>query len=54
MKRSTGRATKAASTGRKRFGYAGYAMEELIAEIGAAFLCADLGIAPETRPDHAA
>jgi antirestriction protein ArdC len=40
--------------GRKRFGDAGYAMEELIAEIGAAFLCADLGIAPETRPDHAA
>jgi antirestriction protein ArdC len=40
--------------GRKRFGDAGYAMEELVAEIGAAFLCADLGIAPETRPDHAA
>jgi antirestriction protein ArdC len=33
--------------GRKRFGDAGYAMEELCAEIGAAFLCADLGI---TRP----
>jgi antirestriction protein ArdC len=33
---------------------AGYAMEELVAEIGAAFLCADLGITPETRPDHAA
>jgi hypothetical protein len=29
-------------------------MEELVAEIGAAFLCADLGITPETRPDHAA
>jgi antirestriction protein ArdC len=40
--------------GRKRFGDAGYAMEELVAEIGAAFLCADLGIVPETRPDHAA
>jgi antirestriction protein ArdC len=24
------------------------------AEIGAAFLCADLGITPETRDDHAA
>jgi len=32
---------------------AGYAMEELCAEIGAAFLCADLGITPETRDDHA-
>jgi antirestriction protein ArdC len=40
--------------GRKRFGDAGYAMEELVAEIGAAFLCADLGITPETRDDHAA
>jgi len=29
-------------------------MEELCAEIGAAFLCADLGITPETRDDHAA
>jgi antirestriction protein ArdC len=40
--------------GRKRFADAGYAMEELVAEIGAAFLCADLGITPETRTDHAA
>ena len=40
--------------GGKRFGDAGYAMEELVAEIGAAFLCADLGITPETREDHAA
>ena len=40
--------------GRKRFGDSGYAMEELVAEIGAAFLCADLGITPETREDHAA
>jgi len=40
--------------GRKRFADAGYAMEELVVEIGAAFLCADLGITPETRPDHAA
>jgi antirestriction protein ArdC len=40
--------------GRKRWGDAGYAMEELVAEIGAAFLCADLGITPETREDHAA
>jgi antirestriction protein ArdC len=40
--------------GGKRFGDAGYAREELVAEIGAAFLCADLGITPETREDHAA
>jgi antirestriction protein ArdC len=29
-------------------------MEELVAEMGAAFLCADLGLAPVTRDDHAA
>jgi antirestriction protein ArdC len=40
--------------GRKRFGDEGYAMEELVAELGAAFLCADLGLAPEPRDDHAA
>ena len=28
-------------------------MEELVAELTAAFLCAELGITPETRPDHA-
>ena len=32
----------------------GYAIEELVAETGAAFLCADLGLTPETRDDHAA
>jgi antirestriction protein ArdC len=30
------------------------AAEELVAEIGAAFLCADLGVTNEARPDHAA
>jgi antirestriction protein ArdC len=39
--------------GRKRYGDAGYAMEELVAEIGAAFLCSDLGITSEIREDHA-
>jgi antirestriction protein ArdC len=38
----------------KRFGDHGYAREELVAELGAAFLCADLGITPEIREDHAA
>lgn len=37
----------------KRFGDAAYAAEELVAELGAAFLCAELGIAQEVRPDHA-
>jgi len=37
-----------------RFGDDAYAMEELIAELGAAFLCAELGITPEPRADHAA
>jgi antirestriction protein ArdC len=40
--------------GRKRFGDEGYAMEELVAELGAAFVCADLDLTPEPRPDHAA
>jgi len=38
----------------KSMATASYATEELIAEIGAAFLCADLGITPEIREDHAA
>lgn len=38
----------------KRFGDNAYAFEELVAELGSAFLCADLGITPETREDHAA
>ena len=29
-------------------------MEELVAELGSAFLCADLGVTPEVREDHAA
>jgi len=40
--------------GRKRWGDEGYAMEELVAEISSAFLCADLGLTPEVREDHAA
>jgi len=37
----------------KRFGDKAYAAEELVAEIGAAFLCAELQITQEVRPDHA-
>jgi antirestriction protein ArdC len=40
--------------GRVKWGDEGYAREELVAELGSAFLCADLGITPETREDHAA
>jgi antirestriction protein ArdC len=39
--------------GRKRWGDEGYAPEELVAELGSAFLCADLGLTPEPRTDHA-
>jgi antirestriction protein ArdC len=38
----------------KRFGDDAYSAEELIAELGGVFLCADLGIEPEIRDDHAA
>lgn len=31
----------------------GYAFEELVAEIGSAFLCSHLGVTPEPRLDHA-
>ena len=40
--------------GRKRWGDEGYAMEELVAELGAAFLSADLDLTPDIREDHAA
>lgn len=39
--------------GRKRWGDAGYAQEELVAEMGAAFLAADLGLYLTPREDHA-
>jgi antirestriction protein ArdC len=37
----------------KRFGDHSYAAEELIAELGAAFTCAHLGLSTEPRKDHA-
>ncbi|WP_417308035.1 ArdC family protein [Devosia sp.] len=36
-----------------RFKSDAYAAEELVAEIGSAFLCAELGITQDVRPDHA-
>jgi antirestriction protein ArdC len=50
----TGATTRCDRSLKKRFGDAAYAMEELVAELGAAFLCADLGISQEPREDHAA
>jgi antirestriction protein ArdC len=38
----------------KRFGDKAYAFEELVAELGAAFLCSAFCITNEPRPDHAA
>jgi antirestriction protein ArdC len=37
----------------KRFGDNAYAAEELVAELGAAFVCAHLGLSTEPREDHA-
>ena len=37
----------------KRWGDEAYAAEELVAEMGAAYICADLGISIEPRQDHA-
>ena len=36
-----------------RFGDSAYATEELVAELGAAFLCAEMEISPQPREDHA-
>jgi len=38
----------------QRYGDEAYAVEELVAELGAAFLCAALGVTNVARPDHAA
>ena len=40
--------------GRKRWGDEGYAAEELVAELGAAFTCATLGFRPDHIESHAA
>jgi len=49
----TGHASRCNRQLGRRFGDAAYAMEELVAELGAAFLCADLRIVSAPRPDHA-
>lgn len=50
----TGAEHRLARTFGKRFGDDAYAMEELVAELGAAFQCAQLGITHAPREDHAA
>lgn len=50
----TGHESRLARQYGERFGDDAYAMEELVAELGAAFLCGDLGITQEPRADHAA
>ena len=50
---ATGHKSRLARQFSTRFGDEAYAMEELVAELGAAFLCAEVGILPATRADHA-
>lgn len=50
----TGHERRLARSFGKRFGDNAYAFEELVAELGSAFLSADLGLTPEPRDDHAA
>ena len=50
---STGHKTRLDRDFSGRFGTEAYAFEELIAELGSAFLNADLGILNATLPDHA-
>ena len=49
----TGADHRLARTFGKRFGDEAYAMEELVAELGSAFMCCDLGLSVTPRPDHA-
>lgn len=49
----TGHASRCARDLSGRFGTSAYAMEELVAELGAAFLSAELGVSPQPRTDHA-
>jgi antirestriction protein ArdC len=50
----TGHESRLARRGTRRPSISEYAFEELIAEMGAAFLCADLGLTATPREDHAA
>ena len=48
----TGHPARLAREFGKRFGDQAYAFEELVAELSAAFLCADLGVSNTPRDDH--
>lgn len=50
----TGHPTRLARTYGRRFGDDAYAAEELVADLGAAFVCALVGIDTVARTDHAA
>jgi len=57
MNAPTGRGINPGSTatsGARSGAMPGTRMEELVAELGSAFLCADLDLTPEIREDHAA
>ena len=49
----TGHKSRLDRQAHKRFGDPAYAFEELVAELGAAFLCADLQLSAAPREDHA-
>ena len=49
----TGHHSRLARTYGKRFGDDAYAAEELVAELGAAFVCALVGVDSVARTDHA-
>jgi antirestriction protein ArdC len=53
MIHSTGHKDRLAREYGKKFGDNAYAIEELVAEMGAAFVMADLGLSAEPRADHA-
>ena len=50
---ATGHASRCAREFGKRFGDQAYAFEELVAELGSAFLSSDLGVSATPRQDHA-
>lgn len=50
----TGHSKRCARDFTGKFGDKAYAIEELVAEIGSAFLCADLGLSPMPREDNVA
>ena len=54
MVHATGHESRLARDFSGRFGREAYEFEELIAELGAAFLCADFGLIGATVENHAA